>query len=657
MKKQISFLVITGLIFSFLFNTSAAFAAIPQLSGFNPNKLIDDKVFSNSKVYSNAEAIQSFLESKGSVLANKSSSFISTLREPVGNSSLKETLEDPQSNSSNPRTAAELIYDASKSSGINPQVILVTLNKEQSLITGRQNSTPEQLQRALDFAMGFGCPDSQPCGEIYRGFYFQLFGGVDSENNRYLGAAKSLMKSFSTPGGRGPYFNGSIAKVGDAITLPNTVGNYDGVQPNQSIVLGNSATAALYRYTPHVYNGNYNFWKFFKEWFGSPNSGGDADPSGKELIKTSTNSDIYIIENNRRYKLVPFAAKLLKIKTSKAEKVSKKVMNSYTDAGLYLIPDNNLIKVDGQYFIFISNKRRLITEAQIKSMGLNTKNAISVNSKDVSEYPAGPDFVLIDTTPPAPVTPTPSPTPAPNPTPPPSDGTLQEGAVIKTATQPDVYLVSGGKLKLFTYATFVQFDAIKSLQVVAPETLSKYPKDGLVLPKPGTLVKSFGSQTVYFYEDGQKKPMDAEIFRNRGFSFSNVFELTKEVIDALPLGPFPLPANETYFKDKKTGQLYLYRGGKKLAISTFVANQKKITPDFTFGEDTINNLPSGTPILPKEGTVFKSDKKADVYIINANLAFPMTAAAFTARAITLEQVNILPQSEVDSYPKGSLLTK
>ncbi len=202
MKKQISFLVISALIFSFLFNTGTAFAAIPQEPGFNPNKIIDDKVFSNSNTMS-ASDIQKFLQDKGSILANTSPDFLAKLREP---------------NTSNPRTAAQLIYDASKEAGINPQVILVTLNKEQSLITGRQGATGDVLQRALDFSLGFGCPDSQPCGLIYKGFYNQLFGGVDEGNNSYLGAAKSLMKSFSTPGGRGPYFNGAIAKVGDAIT-------------------------------------------------------------------------------------------------------------------------------------------------------------------------------------------------------------------------------------------------------------------------------------------------------------------------------------------------------------------------------------------------------------------------------------------------------
>jgi hypothetical protein len=644
MKKQISLLFITGLIFSLLINASTALAAESVQSGFNPNKLIDDKVFSNEDTMS-ASDIQKFLESKNSVLANTSNSFVSLLREPINNKTLKETLEDPKASSTSSRSAAELIYDAAQSSGINPQVILVTLNKEQSLITGRQTATPEQLQRALDFAMGFGCPDSQPCGEIYKGFYFQLFGGVDVENNRYLGAARSLMKSYETPGGRGPFFDGKTSKVGDAITLGNTTGNYEGVLPQQSIVLSNAATAALYRYTPHVFNGNYNFWKFFKSWFGGGSSDSDAPVNG-DLFKTSSGGDVWIIENNLRYKVLPWVAKLRKINLRKAEKVSSKLLNSFVSRGVYPVPDNTIVEVDDKFYVFIANQRRLITEAGIKSMGLDVDDAIELNTKDLGDYQIGPDFVPVVT----------APIPVPPPTTPPSAG-AQDGAILKGANSPAVYLVSGGKLKLFTYATFLQYEALKNMQIVPEDTISKYEKDGLVLPKAGSLIKSFGSATVYFYEDGKKKPMDAEIFRNRGFSFTNVYELDQKEIDALELGPFPLPVNDTYFTDKKSGAFYLYREGKKSKISAFVAKQKQMTPDFTFGEDTVNNIPDGVPVMPREGTVFKSDKAPDVYIMNAGLAFPMTGDAFKARGITVAQVNILPQAEVDSYPKGSVLTK
>ncbi len=590
MKKQTSALIIASLFISLLFNSAVVFAAEPVQHGFNPNKLIDDKVFSNSSAYGSAEDIQKFLDSKGSVLANTSNAFISQLREP-SEESLKNILEDPHPNLTKKRSAAELIFDAAKSSGINPQVILVTLNKEQSLITGRQNATPEQLQRALDFSLGFGCPDSQPCGSIYKGFYFQLFGGVDAENNRYLGAAKSLMKSFSTSGGRGPYYNGAISKVGDTITLPNTVGNYEGVEANQSVTLSNAATAALYRYTPHVYNGNYNFWRFFTAWFGKGTASADGHDSN--LIKSSTSGDVYIIEGGRRYIVFPFIAKARNIKLSKAKKVSKATLASYPDGGVYAAPDNTLVKLDGKYYIFTGNKKKEISETEIKAKGLKTSKAIKVKQDELTQFNTASEEVVVAPNP----TPNPAPAPTPAPTPAPQTG-LVAGGIYKTATDP----------------------------------------------------------TVYLYEDGVKKPMDGEIFRNRGFSFANISVVSQSVLDAVNKGSFPMPVNETYFQDKN-GQLYIYRGGKKVAVSKFVATQRQMTPDFTFGEDLVNAIPSGVPILPKEGTILKGDKKADVYVVNANLIFPMTYSAFVARGITVAQVNIVPQAEIDSYSKGSLLTK
>ncbi len=98
MKKQISFLVITGLLFSSLINTHIVQAAEAVQSGFNPDNLIDDKVFSNSKAMT-AGDIQKFLDDKKSILANTSNSFVMQLKEPANNSSLKETLEDPNASS------------------------------------------------------------------------------------------------------------------------------------------------------------------------------------------------------------------------------------------------------------------------------------------------------------------------------------------------------------------------------------------------------------------------------------------------------------------------------------------------------------------------------------------------------------------------------
>jgi hypothetical protein len=47
-----------------------------------------------------------------------------------------------------------------------------------------------------------------------------------------------------------------------------------------TVYLSNNATASLYRYTPHLFNGNYNFWKLGINWFSfgtNPSSGNPGD--------------------------------------------------------------------------------------------------------------------------------------------------------------------------------------------------------------------------------------------------------------------------------------------------------------------------------------------------------------------------------------------
>src|SRR3989344_371442 len=190
-------------LFVLLFSLFAPSARAQQL-GFDPNVLISDERFADIATLGGAEGIQKFLQSQGSVLADTSPDFLVKLREP-GDTNLKSKLPDPRPSLGRLRTAAELIYDAATSAGLNPQVVIVTLQKEQSLINGRF-TTSISLQRALDRSLGFGCPDEGGCGDIFLGFYHQLFGNFDAKGNRYIGMAASLMRSF--------YFESSGVRVG-----------------------------------------------------------------------------------------------------------------------------------------------------------------------------------------------------------------------------------------------------------------------------------------------------------------------------------------------------------------------------------------------------------------------------------------------------------
>jgi hypothetical protein len=598
---------------------------------FNPNKLIEDKVFADTQTFGGAGGIQKFLEIKKSVLANTDPKFLAKLKEP-NIAGLKESLGDPEPNLPRLRTAAELIWDASVQSGINPQVILVTLNKEQGLITSANDYSESKLQKALDRAMGFDCPDSAGCGNLFPGFYYQLFGNHDSDNNRYLGAARSLMKSFSALGGRGPVYAGKISRVGDTITLENTLGGYENISAQQTVSISNNATAALYRYTPHVFNGNYNFWKFFISWFRYANG---------TLLKLAGSSDVYIIQNGLKQLVPQFVATARALNFNTVIVASPSELDSYQSDKIYGPADNTIAKVAGdtKKYVFIDNTKHQASDLVIKQRGLNPDLYYTLTQAESDLFLPG--SVL-----------------------PPKDGTIVRGKTL-----PAIYLVDGGKIKLFSAYTFGQRKiSAKQIIKVPDEEITSYDSNGFVVPLDGSLVKGPSTAAVYLVETGLLKPILADIFKNRGFNIKKVTTLTADEINAMPVGDYAAPKDRTYFAlgskagpastdASQGGQQYLYKEGTKHSISAFVAKQRGITPDYVFNADVIAGWADGIPVPPRDNTIIKGSDDTTIYLVQKGQLRPLTAKAFANRKITAKKISTLPQAEVEAYAKGDTVEK
>ena len=157
-------------------------------------------------------------------------------------------------------TAAEVLYWVGQSCGINPQVLIVLVQKEQSLVTDEW-PWPVQYQKAT----GYGCPDTAPCDEQYYGFFNQVYNAA-RQFKRY--ARDSHLFNFKAGLNANIQFNPS-ASCGSS-----------------TVFIQNQATAGLYNYTPYQPNaaalanlygtgdscsayGNRNFWRMFNDWFGS----------------------------------------------------------------------------------------------------------------------------------------------------------------------------------------------------------------------------------------------------------------------------------------------------------------------------------------------------------------------------------------------------
>lgn len=261
-------------LFSFLarrFHALEGEADAANVAAFDPGYIISDYQMSRYDSMSEAE-IQAFLKSKNScndtnlskyTFGNKVSYYSETAPYTwhVDNGHFVCMADEIIKS----ETAAKIIYQAAQDYRINPQVLIVLLQKEQGLVT---DTFPNSIQYRS--ATGYGCPDTAACDVKYYGF-----------KNQVRKAAELFRTVLD-----GGWTNYPLGE------------NYVQYNPSRScggsvVNIRNLATSALYRYTPYQPNaailagwndgcaayGNLNFYKYFEDWFG----GSTIDGEWKEM--------------------------------------------------------------------------------------------------------------------------------------------------------------------------------------------------------------------------------------------------------------------------------------------------------------------------------------------------------------------------------------
>ena len=253
----IAIVFISGII---LWNNNQAGAA--DARSYQAGLIIDDGIFTNSNSMS-VEQIQNFLNNKNPNCAQ-------------GYTCLKNYAQNPETGADNyggapvpagAVSAAALIKNYSMQFGINPQVILVTLQKEMGLLTNQAPSI-----NRFRSAMGYGCPDNRApgapaCNPSTGSFSSQIYEGARHFRG-YFDAPPGWWVTYNTGNNTIPY-------------------NPNGACGSSVVNIRNRATVALYTYTPYQPNqaalnagygegdgcsthGNRNFFLFFSDYFGSP---------------------------------------------------------------------------------------------------------------------------------------------------------------------------------------------------------------------------------------------------------------------------------------------------------------------------------------------------------------------------------------------------
>ncbi len=443
----------------FLFFAGMLLAGAAQARSFNPNYIISDEEILDSNSMTLNE-VRSFLARMGGYIATYSVTDLDG-----------KTM-----------TAAEAIYDRAVANKVNPKFLIVLLQKEQSLI---EDKSPTQGQ--LDWACGYGCPDGSSCNTRWKGLW------------RQINSASLQFRDYMDNPQLYTY------KKGETYTFTNPYGTIS----NKTIVVTpyNQATAALYNYTPHVYNGNYNFFNIWQRYFTKTLIDGS-------LVQAKGEVGIWLIENGLKRPFLSKGALTSRYDIKKVIQVNKSDLDSFEKGNPIKYAQYSVLRSPrGTVYLIIDDMRRGFASGEaFRQIGINPEEVIDASWDDINYYKEG-----------EPIT---------------ASSTYPTGALLQNKKTGGVYWVmNNSKAPLIDAIYLKTMFAGKSIIQVSPEELAKYTTIDPVRYADGSLLKGPQSPAVYVVSNGTKRPfLTGEVFEKFGYSWNNVMTVPQKIINLYPDG-------------------------------------------------------------------------------------------------------------------------
>ncbi|MEY4451355.1 MAG: hypothetical protein RLZZ380_476 [Actinomycetota bacterium] len=568
-------------------------------STFDPGWIISDSVFFDWGTMDAAD-IQKFLNARVATCTDDDGGpkCIKNYREDVvGSYAIRGSLHNYSDRicadvpASTNQTAAQIIAKVAVACKINPRVLIVTLQKEQGLISAADPTT--YMYKA---AMGYGCPDSAPeiCGQDSNSksrLFWQLY------------RAAWQLRWYGDPRGSFTYL-----KPGKYISM--------GYNPNsscgkKSFKLKSQATANLYYYTPYVPNkaaldnlwgsgdscsayGNRNFWRQFWTWFGSPVAGG-------YLLKSST-SQTYLVNQTTSKRFLITNESMVKDfePLGPLGTVSEDYIASFTDGGELkpLVSD----AAGKRYLVASGLKYEIATSAQATALGLDWVTAPQLTDVQISNF-----------------------------------GDLTFG---KSATTDETFLLNGSTRALINNAELLKtLSKLGSTAVIQDTVLN-----GFTLANPVTNLVQDSSGNRFDIEDGLKIPIGSQSIASAlGHNWN-----TATVVDTEKLSRI---ATAAFMKTSGSSTTYyLGPATKHNVISSAMLNSmSKFGSTATVTADYLAKFPSGNTI----GALLKSDIKT--YYVNAGHKFVVTPSQASAMGYDATKAVLVATTQLATLPSPLLI--
>lgn len=456
----------------------------PPSQTFNPNLIIaDDQLLDTSM---SPSRIQEFLNSHAGILKNYVAADVTGVEKP----------------------AVQIISEAAQAAQINPKFLLVTLQKEESLI---DDDTPSQVQ--LDWATGYGfcdkCTTTTPSIQQYKGFGKQVWNAAQLVR-RYLNNLATIGVTTSAIAN-----TWGVGKANTVLCLNSDFNNGREIcTPGSTITItpSNSVTAILYTYTPHP-GGNYAFWKIWNLYNFTLTR---FYPDGS-LLKAQGTATTYLIQNGLKRRFTSTSAFLSRYSPNRVITIPADHLAQYDNGRDIAFANYSLLSppTGGVYLLVDDVKRPIKTKKAFLAAGFQSSEVVKASWEDLSQYPDG-----------EPIT---------------TENIYPSGILMQNKKTGGVFFVKDGVRHAVVSRDIYQAQFGKRKTIwVTPEQLLQYASGVPVGFPDGFLVQNKTGGPIYFISNGERLPI-ASWAAMQAYGFDKILRSMVKTNDASiavhPSGP------------------------------------------------------------------------------------------------------------------------
>ncbi|PLX27947.1 hypothetical protein C0583_01775 [Candidatus Parcubacteria bacterium] len=461
----------------FIFIISLTIAVKAEAATFDPAYIISDEEMTNADSMTLAD-IEAFLKLKGGYISRNyflsSDGELMSAAQIIYNAAHNYDCEGVELSDSPNRTER---VNKCRYAPVNPKLLLVLLQKEQSLIE-EMSPTEKQLAWATGYAVCDNCSMSDPSIQRWKGF------------GRQVNSASLQFSDYM----RNPQNYGFQA--GKTYSITNTG------RPAMIVTIQNQATAALYNYTPHVYWGNYNFFKLWTKYFtrSYPNN---------SLLQVKGENGVWLIKDGKRRAFMTRGALTSRYDVNKVIQVSKSDLEMYEEGSPIKFAQYSLLRSPrGTIFLLVDDTRRgFASQEAFRKLGFNPEEIIDASWEDINLY----DEIESIT----------------------EDSMYPTGALLQDKATGGIYFVRNGtKAPLWDRVLLETKFMMNSIFPVDSEKLDSFKTVEPAIFDDGELLSPTNSPAVYVIDNHKRRPIvSGEAFEDLGYKWENIITVPENIIN------------------------------------------------------------------------------------------------------------------------------